>query len=159
VEAVDPYSDVGDYEDGDESMPDDSGNGSGSQSDNGHKNTKSGSGNGTKSAATNKSHHATNNRPVPAAKTTNTGVSVHEPPENKSTSTNLRKDAAILKKEVLTKNGVEDVKTQQHGPRSLIKRSTEWGKLIVWSLMILFPLAFIGKVSSLQIFHTTNFLI
>jgi hypothetical protein len=105
VEAVDPYSDVGDYEDGDESMPDDSGNDSGSQSDNGHKNTKSGSGNGTKSAATNTSHHATNNRPVPAAKTTKTGVSVHEPPENKSTSTELTKDAAIPKKEVLTKNG------------------------------------------------------
>jgi hypothetical protein len=151
VEAFDPHSEVRDYEEGDLSMPDDDDNDSGSQSDDSdasdkeNQKHKSASGSGTQGAVTSTAAHATTNRLTPVAKVTKTDVSVHEVPDNKSTSTELTKEELVLEKEVMPINGTKDGKTEELGPRSLTKGATHWAKLIAWALVILFPLAFMGK--------------
>jgi hypothetical protein len=154
AEAVNPYSDVGEYEDGDVSVSEESDDDDDSQSDgsdtsqNGQQKNKSGSGK-VAQAATSASHHVINNRAAPATKQTQTSDYAHRLPESKSTSAELSKDALVLEKEILPSKSSSDVKPSKYAAKSLTKRSTQWGKLIVWSLTILLPLAFIGKVPTL----------
>jgi hypothetical protein len=154
AEAVNPYSDVGEYEDGDVSVSEESDDDDGSQSDgsdagqNGQPKDQSGS-RKVAQAATSASHHTINNRTTPTTKQTQTSDSVPKLPESKNTSAELSKDTLVLEKELLPSSGIMDVKSPKYAAKILTKRSTQWGKLIVWSLTILFPLAFIGKVPTL----------
>ena len=82
-------------------------------------------------------------------------VSVHEKADSKS-STELSKDTSALEKEVLPVKGHEGGNAQQRGATSLVNRSTDWARLIVWGLVIILPIAFIGTTPSPLVICTTN---
>jgi hypothetical protein len=150
VEVFDPYSDVDDYQDGDISIPDDSDDDSGNQSDDSdtsHNSQRnhSGTSSGTGGAATGTGR--ANNKVSSTAKLAQTGISAHKPAENKSTPTGLPKGTFVSEKEVLPIKGTGDNKTQHRSPKRLTGHAIHWEKMIAWSLVILFPLAYIGRTS------------
>ncbi len=146
--AFDP--DIVDYEDGDISISDYSQNDSDSDSDdpdrahNRQQDYKPGSGTKPQGTAANVGRNPTSTRTTPVANSKKLEVSVQEKADSKS-SAELSKDTSVLEEEMLPVKGQQDGKDLLDGPRSLRNRSTDWGKLVVWSLVILFPLAFIGK--------------
>jgi hypothetical protein len=90
---------------------------------------------------------AATHRATPAPKQAKTDVSVQEIQREKGSSTDT--DPIIREKELLDAKDLEAAKAQPNLPRSLRRRSRDWAKLIVWTLVITFPLVFIGKLSNL----------
>lgn len=148
VEAFDPYSDIGDLQDGDEYMGSDDDYNSTSDSDDEDRNgNKQSTGSGAAKGATTGAHMNVNvggntatHRATPAPKQAKTDISVQEIQREKGSSTDT--DLIAREKELLDIKDVETVKA--HPPRRLIRRSADWARLIVWALVIIFPLLFIG---------------
>jgi hypothetical protein len=153
VATFDP--DIGDYEDGDMSYSEDSHNDSGSQSDDSdrryNQRTDKRSAIGTKGRVTaaNAGRNPTHAKMVPIANSNNSEALVQNNSDDKS-SVEFSKGASVIEKEVLPGKRQADGVAPYDGARALPNRSADWGKLVVWALVILFPLAFIGKWSSLS---------
>ena len=85
-----------------------------------------------------------NANPAPTSKKPE--VTVQEKRASQS-STAFSKETSVQEKELLPLKGLLAQDAHVHGPRPLPKRYADWGRIIVWTLVILFPLAFIGKYS------------
>jgi hypothetical protein len=147
----------GDITVSDDSYDDDSDNDS-DDSDTQHHNqpnNKSDSGNRSQGTAANSAQILSNTRTAPATTPQKSKVSVTEKNDNKS-SAELSKESSAQEKELLPVEGREDGKTQRRAPRPLTDRSDDWARLIVWALVIMLPIAFIGTPFSHLINPTTN---
>lgn len=165
VEAFDPYSEVGDFQDGDESLGSDDEYGDSVSEDSNYDDRsdqakQSNSKSATKGASigahanVNVGSNAATHRPVPTPKEDKSNVAVKEVSGNKSSSSDT--DIVIREKELLDAHGLENAKTAALPPRSLHRRSADWAKLIVWTLVIVFPLFFIGKFGLWEGFENAN---
>jgi hypothetical protein len=151
VEAFDPYSDIGDLQEGDEYMGSDedymSASGDSDNDDSNNRNQQSNTTAPSKGPSTgsrvNVKFGSNTHKVVPAAKQAKTDVSVQEIRRDKSQSTDS--DPITREKELLDTKDVEAAESQVKAPRSLHRRSADWAKLIVWALVIGFPIVFIGK--------------
>ena len=157
VEAFDPYSDIGDLQDGDEYMgSDDDYNSASEESDDEDRNNRNqqpSGGEPTKGASTgahvnvNVGRTTATQRAVPAPKQAKKDISAREIQREKSSSTDS--DLIVREKELLEAKDLEAAEFQPKPPRSLHRRSADWAKLIVWTLVIAFPIIFIGKFSTI----------
>jgi hypothetical protein len=156
VSAFDPYSDMGDLQDGDEYIDsDDDSDGSKSEDsgDDDHNNRdQQSNATGSNEGATTGDHEhvaigngAPPQKPHPVTKSANTKVNVREVQTEKLSLT--EKDPVIREK-ALDLNDLEAANAQSKPPLSLHGRSVDWNTLIVWALVILLPLLFIGNSRS-----------
>ncbi|KAE9368028.1 hypothetical protein N431DRAFT_445092 [Stipitochalara longipes BDJ] len=150
------YEDVDDDEDGDVTV--DEGNDSGSESDDSdrdysdHPNNQptnqpsSGNrttGNGAQAIAANIGRIPARTTVAPAVTSKKPEVTVKEKRSSQS-SNGLSKETSVQEKELLAIKERLAEEAHIHGPRPLPKRYTDWGRIIVWTMVILFPLTFIG---------------
>jgi hypothetical protein len=153
---LDDYEDGGADEDGDIDLADDDDdNDSGSESDdsdredNSQQNNHSSSGNRTTGNVTRAV--VANVRHVPPRTTANATATSKKPEvtveekRGSQTSNEFSKGTSLQEKELLPLKALVAEAAGVLPPRPLPKRYTDWGRLIAWTLVIVFPLAFIGE--------------
>jgi hypothetical protein len=160
IAALEP--DLGEDDCGDITVSDDSydgdsdGDSDDSDTNQNEENNKSSSGIRTQGNTASNVRSPTSTRTAPAANSKKPEVLVIEKANNKS-STDLSKDALVLEKETMPVKWQDDCNTtQKGGMKSLANRSADWTTYIVWGLMILLPIAFIGITSSHLVKRVTN---
>jgi hypothetical protein len=147
----------GDITVSDDSYDDDSDNDSDDLDTHHHnqQNSNPESGNRSQETAASTARILSNTRRAPATTPKKPQISVTENTDGKSFG-KLSKESSAQEKELLTVEGHEHGKTQRRAPRTLADRSNDWARLIVWALMIMLPLAFIGPYFSHPITPLTN---
>ena len=171
VAAFDPYADVGEFQDGDEVMGgdddgDDDYDSASVNSDNedrDNQNRQSSDADKTNGGTTgahmnlNARDNAVTVKATPASKPVKAIVSVQEIIKDKDSF--IGSDPITREKEMRDVKDLEAAKAPPHQPRSLHRRSADRAKLIVWTLVIAFPLLFIGKSAVSLNLHGYNFAI
>jgi len=154
----DDFEDGGADEDGDITVGEGSDNDSGSESDDsdrehdGQQNSQANSGNrttgnGTQALAAKVARipPRTTGNPAPISKKPQVKV---EEKRGSQSSNGFSKETSVQEKELLPVKALLAEDAHIHGPRPLPKRYADVGRIVVWSLVILFPLAFIGECSA-----------
>jgi len=147
----------GDITVSDDSYDDDSDNDSDDSDTNHHnqQNNRSKLGNGSQETAASTARILSNTSRAPATYPKKPQISVTEKTDSKN-SGQLSKDSSAQEQELLPAERWEDGKTQRRAPRPLPDRSEDWERLVVWALMMMLPIAFIGMSFSHLMKPTTN---
>ncbi|KAN0095135.1 hypothetical protein V8E51_015846 [Hyaloscypha variabilis] len=161
---LDDYEDGGADEDGDIDLADDDDdNDSGSESDDSDReddsqqNNHSSSGNRTtgnvtRAVAANVGHVPPRTTANATATSKKPEVTVEEK-RGSQTSNEFSKETSVQEKELLPLKALVAEAAGVRPPRPLPKRYTDWGRLIAWTLVIVFPLAFIGLGIAIATLH------
>jgi hypothetical protein len=147
----------GDITVSDDSYDDDSDNDSDDSNTNHHnqQNNRSKWGNGSQETAASTARILSNISRAPATYPKKPQISVTEKTDSKNSS-QLPKESSAQEKELLPAERWEDGTTQRRAPRPLPDRYDDWERLVVWALIIMLPIAFIGKSFSHLMKPITN---